>query len=221
MPEQPLHIEDLPGSRDGIRILRLSGPLTLANLFGFQSKVRADNSRALILDFTDVPLADSAGIGALVGAYVTRQKDGRSLGLVGVNQRIHQALEVTRVENFFRFYGTVAEAEAHRGNQRQLRAQQQHRGDSKGCILRQNLHNVNHPLRCLHETVGRDQRRSPARHPDQQTPKDEPGAGGYCSEQIRGLGYDLRQAMNAGGDQPKKKSGLRGPPFSFRILIVA
>jgi anti-sigma B factor antagonist len=111
MPEQPLHIENLPGSRDGIRVLRLSGPLTLTNLFGFQSKVGADNSRKLILDFTDVPLADSAGIGALVGAYVTRQKDGHSLALVGVNRRIHQALEITRVENFFRFYGTVAEAE--------------------------------------------------------------------------------------------------------------
>jgi len=111
MPDPPLHIEDLPGSREGIRILRLSGPLTLPNLFGFQSKVRADNSRALILDFTDVPLADSAGIGALVGAYVTRQRDGRSLGLVGVNQRIHQALEITRVENFFHFFGTIAEAE--------------------------------------------------------------------------------------------------------------
>src|SRR5271163_1866538 len=111
MPEQPLHIEELPGAREGVHILRLTGPLTLANLFGFQSKVRADNSRALILDFTNVPLADSAGIGALVGAYVTRQKDGRSLGLVGVNQRIHQALEVTRVESFFRFFGTIAEAE--------------------------------------------------------------------------------------------------------------
>jgi anti-sigma B factor antagonist len=111
MPEQPLHIEDLPGSQQGIRILRLAGPLTLPNLFGFQSKVRADNSRTLILDFTNVSLADSAGIGALVGAYVTRQKDGRSLGLVGVNQRIHQALEITRVENFFRFFGTIAEAE--------------------------------------------------------------------------------------------------------------
>ncbi|MFY9662432.1 MAG: STAS domain-containing protein [Terriglobales bacterium] len=111
MPDLPLNIEDLPGSREGIRILRLSGPLTLANVFGFQSKLRSDVSRALILDFTDVPLADSAGIGALVGAYVTRQKDGRSLGLVGVNQRIHQALEVTRVENFFQFYETVAEAE--------------------------------------------------------------------------------------------------------------
>src|SRR5271157_2297649 len=110
MPE-PLHIEDIAGSQEGIRILRLAGPLTLLNLFGFQSKVRADNSRALILDFTDVPLADSAGIGALVGAYVTRQRDGRSLGLVGVNQRIHQALEITRVENFFHFFGTIAEAE--------------------------------------------------------------------------------------------------------------
>jgi anti-sigma B factor antagonist len=111
MADQPLHIEELAGSREGIHLLRLSGPLTLQNVFSFQSKVRADKSRALIIDFTDVPLADSAGIGALVGAYVSRQKDGRSLGLVGVNQRIHHALEVTRVENFFHFYGTVAEAE--------------------------------------------------------------------------------------------------------------
>jgi anti-sigma B factor antagonist len=111
MVEQPLHIEEVPGSREGIRVLRLTGPLTLSNVFGFQSQLRSDSSRALILDFTQVPLADSAGIGALVGAYVTRQKDGRSLGLVGVNQRIHNALEVTRVQNFFQFFGTVAEAE--------------------------------------------------------------------------------------------------------------
>jgi anti-sigma B factor antagonist len=111
MPDQTLVIEETTGSREGVRILRLSGPLTLVNVFGFQAKVRADQSRALILDFAAVPLVDSAGIGALVGAYVSRQKDGRSLGLVGVNQRIHQALEVTRVENFFRFFDSVADAE--------------------------------------------------------------------------------------------------------------
>ena len=66
MPDQPLHIEDLPGSREGIRILRLTGPLTLPDVFGFQSQLRADHWGALILDFTAVPLADSAGIGALV-----------------------------------------------------------------------------------------------------------------------------------------------------------
>ncbi len=112
MPDQPLQIEEVAGSREGIVILRLSGPLSLSNVFGFQAKLRADNSRALILDFTAVPLADSAGIGALVGAHVSRQKDNRSLGLVGVNQRIHHALEVTRVQNFFKFFETVADAEA-------------------------------------------------------------------------------------------------------------
>ena len=104
-------MEEVTGSREGVLILRLTGPLNLPNVFGFQSKVRADQSRALILDFTAVPLIDSAGIGALMGAYVNRQKDGRSLGLVGVNQRIHQALEVTRVENFFKFYDSIADAE--------------------------------------------------------------------------------------------------------------
>ena len=111
MSKDPLQIEEQAGSRDGVLILRLSGPISLANVFGFQSKVRADQSRALILDFTGVPLIDSAGIGALVGAYVNRQQHGRSLGLVGVNQRVHHALEVTRVEGFFRFYQSIAEAE--------------------------------------------------------------------------------------------------------------
>jgi anti-sigma B factor antagonist len=111
MADAPLQIEELPGSREGTHLMRLTGPLTLFNIFGFQSKVRADSSRALVLDFSAVPLMDSAGIGALVGAYVTRQKDGRRLALVGVNQRIRQALEVTRVDSFFHFYDTVPEAE--------------------------------------------------------------------------------------------------------------
>ena len=78
-------------------------------MFDFQIKVRTDNSRALIIDFTSVPYVDSAGIGALVGAYVTHQKDGRSLALVGVSERLHNALQVTRVEHFFRFFNTLAE----------------------------------------------------------------------------------------------------------------
>jgi anti-sigma B factor antagonist len=111
MSSEPLRIEESAGSRHGVLILRLTGPLNLPNIFGFQSRVRGDNSRALILDFSSVPLIDSAGIGALVGAYVNRQKDGRSLSLVGVNQRIRQALEVTRVESFFSFFNSVADAE--------------------------------------------------------------------------------------------------------------
>ena len=83
----------------------------MPTVFGFQSTVRADTSRSLIIDFTNVPYVDSAGIGALVGAYVTRQNSGRSLALVGVSERVHNALAVTRVEQFFRFFDSVSAAE--------------------------------------------------------------------------------------------------------------
>jgi anti-sigma B factor antagonist len=111
MPQETLRIEDQPGSQPGQRILRLDGPLVMPTVFGFQAKVRADDSRSLIIDFTSVPYVDSAGIGALVGAYVTRQNNGRSLALVGVSERIHNALKVTRVEQFFRFFDSVSAAE--------------------------------------------------------------------------------------------------------------
>ena len=109
--QQPLSIEDLSGQRPGQRVLRLQGPVVLGTLFQFQSTLRAKDAKALIIDFTEVPYVDSAGIGALVSAYVTHQKDGRSLALVGVNDRVRNALIVTRVEPFFRFFPTVADAE--------------------------------------------------------------------------------------------------------------
>lgn len=112
MPQEPLVIEDSPGPKDGQRILRLTGPLTMSTLFDFQSRVRTDTSRVLMLDLTNVPYVDSAGIGALVGAYVTHQKDGRGLFLVGVNERVQSALKVTRVEQFFHFVDSVAAAPA-------------------------------------------------------------------------------------------------------------
>jgi anti-sigma B factor antagonist len=55
------------------------------------------------LDFAAVPYIDSAGIGALVTAYVNRQKDGRGLLLVAVRPRVLTALQVTKVNRFFQF----------------------------------------------------------------------------------------------------------------------
>jgi len=112
MADQPLCVENLEGSRVGYRILRLTGPLTLANLFEFQALVRADKAPVIIIDLAQVPYIDSAGIGALLGAHVSRQKDGRMLALVGVNQRVQQALEITRVLQFFSVYPSVVEAES-------------------------------------------------------------------------------------------------------------
>src|SRR6202167_5876115 len=111
MPQESLRIQDQPGTKAEQRILRLDGALVMTTMFEFQAMVRADKSQALIIDFTNVPYVDSAGIGALVGAYVTRQHGGRSLALVGVSDRVHNALAVTRVEQFFRFFDSVSAAE--------------------------------------------------------------------------------------------------------------
>jgi anti-sigma B factor antagonist len=111
MSRDALTITDQAGSHPGQRILTLNGPLVLTTMFEFQATVRADQSQTLLLDFTNVPYADSAGIGALVGAYVTRQHSNRRLALIGVCNRVRDALKVTRVEQFFQFFDSVPAAE--------------------------------------------------------------------------------------------------------------
>jgi len=105
MRDEPLTIEDL-GLQDQKRILRLKGPLTIGTLYEFQNTVRA-NAASLVLDFTNVPYVDSAGVGALVGAYVRHQKEGHTLTLAGVNERVRNTLKVTQVENFFNYAASV------------------------------------------------------------------------------------------------------------------
>jgi anti-sigma B factor antagonist len=112
MPQEPLQVEDVSGMPEGQRVLRLSGPVLISNFFQFQALVRSSTERVLILDLTGVPYIDSAGIGALVGAYVNHQKDGRALALVGVCERVRNTMQVTHVEQFFPFYDTLAAAQA-------------------------------------------------------------------------------------------------------------
>jgi|SRR5579862_6190350 len=106
MRDEPLKIDDL-GVRNQKRVLKLSGPLTIATLFEFQNLVRSNVGAGLVLDFTSVPYVDSAGVGALVGAYVRHQKEGHSLTLAGVNERVRSTLRVTQVENFFQYSDSV------------------------------------------------------------------------------------------------------------------
>jgi anti-sigma B factor antagonist len=110
MPQEPLQIADSTAP-SGERILRLSGPILISNFFEFQSLIRSSTSQSLILDMSAVPYIDSAGIGVLVGAYVTHQKAGRSLTLVGVTDRVRSTMQVTHVEQFFHFYDSVAAAQ--------------------------------------------------------------------------------------------------------------
>lgn len=105
MRDEPLKIENL-GTQNGKHILRLIGPLTIGTLFEFQNIVRT-SSGSMVLDFTQVPYIDSAGVGALVGAHVRHTKDGHSLVLAGVNERVRNILKGTRVEQFFTYSDSV------------------------------------------------------------------------------------------------------------------
>jgi anti-sigma B factor antagonist len=112
MLDDPLQMDTRSGSQQNHLILCLSGPLVLRNVFAFQNKVREDRSHYLIIDLTDVPYIDSAGIGALVGTYVSHQRDGCAVALAGVNDRVRNALEITQVHQIFKIFSNLEEAEA-------------------------------------------------------------------------------------------------------------
>ncbi len=115
MQDKPLEIDKIEKG-PGTTVLRLHGPLLLGNFFPLQTMVRADNSDLLIVDVADMPYIDSAGIGCLVGAHVSRENSGRKLVLVGANERLLTSLKVTKVEQLFTLAANVEQAMAQAGH---------------------------------------------------------------------------------------------------------
>lgn len=114
MQDKPLEIEKIEDV-SGTTVLRIHGPLLLGNFFPLQTMVRSDNAPVLILDVSDMPYIDSAGIGCLVGAHVSRENSGRKLVLVGANERLQTSLKVTKCDQLFTIAPTVQEALAMAG----------------------------------------------------------------------------------------------------------
>jgi anti-anti-sigma factor len=112
MQEKSLEIERV-GDADGAEaVFCLHGPLLLGNFFKLQSMVRSDQSSLLIVDLADVPYIDSAGIGCLVGAHVSRENSGRKMVLAGASERLLNMLKATKVDQLFSVSPTVDEARA-------------------------------------------------------------------------------------------------------------
>jgi anti-anti-sigma factor len=111
MQNENLQIVVSAGNREGQKIMQLKGPLNLHTVFDFQSAVRAETSPLVILDFTGVPFIDSAGLGAVVGAYVAAQKVQRKLVVAGLGTQVKALIEMTKVSQLIKAYDTVAEAE--------------------------------------------------------------------------------------------------------------
>lgn len=100
--------EDAPTA--GLRILHLDGPVVLETLFKFRDALGGEKAPNLILDFTQVPYMDSAGLGSMIRAFVRFQDEKRGLILVGMNAKCRALLQMTQVESTFRIFPTLEEA---------------------------------------------------------------------------------------------------------------
>jgi anti-sigma B factor antagonist len=112
MQERELTYRSSDGVRDGVVIVTLHGPLLLGNMFDLQSELRDLKPPCLILDLSDVPYMDSAGLGVLMNSFVSAQSNHREFFIVGVNERVQALFEMTKVAQILKVYPSVESAEA-------------------------------------------------------------------------------------------------------------
>src|SRR5258705_727907 len=109
MRDAPLTYSFAQGKSEGTMILRLFGPLTLSTMFGFQDEFRAAKPQVMILDLSETPYMDSAGLGLIMNYYVSAMDHGRKLRLAGVNERLKALLVMTKVQGVLTSFPSVAE----------------------------------------------------------------------------------------------------------------
>ena len=112
MRDERLTYSSTPGRSEGSSVLKLVGPLTLMTMFGFQDEFRAMTPQVLIVDMSEVPYMDSAGLGLIMNQYVTATDHGKKLLLVGVNDRVKELFHMTRVSGVLQSFPTAEAAEA-------------------------------------------------------------------------------------------------------------
>jgi anti-sigma B factor antagonist len=110
MDFERLEVERPFRNAGGRGVLLLRGPLVNENLPDFQNAIRRENVPTMILDLSGVPYIDSAGLGSLVSAYVSRHKSGQRTVLTGVNPRIIHLLEITRMAQLFPIFPSLSDA---------------------------------------------------------------------------------------------------------------
>jgi len=100
--------------KDSVAILDLSGKLmggpdadvfkeTIKNLI-------AEGYKNVIVNLSRVPWVNSTGLGILIAGYTTLKKEGGSLKLVHVTDRIQSILMITKLGTIFESYSDEGEA---------------------------------------------------------------------------------------------------------------
>jgi anti-anti-sigma factor len=108
----PVRIDVAAGSRPGVVILQIHGPLEITNFAEFEQLTRGNQAPVLIIDLADVSYIDSAVLGSLVAMHVASARNQRKYALVNANQRIQNMLTVSGVGEVLISFPTLAEAES-------------------------------------------------------------------------------------------------------------
>jgi anti-sigma B factor antagonist len=99
--------------REGIKILDLSGKLTVGGASDLREKVSAETaagSLQQILNLKEVEYIDSTGLGTMVICFMAVQKAGGILKLVNLNRRNVELLILTKLSTVFQIFNEEQEA---------------------------------------------------------------------------------------------------------------
>jgi len=106
-----LEIQRKPGGAAKTTILHLNGPLTLSTLFEFQESLRQPGLEDTILDLSEVPYMDSAGLGAIMSHWAHTQRNKFKFAIAGANDRVRTVFEMTKVDSVLPVVASAEEAE--------------------------------------------------------------------------------------------------------------
>jgi anti-anti-sigma factor len=102
--------------RGDITVLHLNGRLVLEDGDSvFRDAVNdivAENRINLVVDLAEVSAIDSAGIGVLVGRFLSVRRRGGDMKLANLTARSHRVMTITQLLNVFDCFDSVDEAVA-------------------------------------------------------------------------------------------------------------
>jgi anti-sigma B factor antagonist len=101
-----------PSVSPDVTVFRFKGPFVLGTMFPVQTALRDVAVKGVIIDLTDVPYMDSAGLGALLEHWSHSQRAGYRFPIVGVTPRVRKIFEITRTDTVLPIMATQADAEA-------------------------------------------------------------------------------------------------------------
>lgn len=117
------NIERKEGKVPSTVIFSLTGPFTARDMYGsltpealqnmldFKSMPGEEPPLVNIIDLTNVPYVDSAGLGVIVTQYVRCQNRGIKMVVTNVNPRVHELFRMTKVDGLLPVAATVEEVD--------------------------------------------------------------------------------------------------------------